>query len=248
MDPFFSIVLFIVAGPVFIIAHYHYRERKVSRIWGEVAERVGGQLYTNMDASKYVGVRKDRIEAKIGEYDVTLSVRVVSQGKSSTEYLRATVETPSFYSMRVYREGMLSGLGKMVGFQDIQIGYADFDGRFVIKSEDVTWTKLVFARHPDLRQAHFQMPEVTLDVQTGSVCIERVSLVWDTDYLERFMRLAAMYAHAVHHTEMPMLSAEDAAGRLSLADTRGPEGALSLSNAPEGAISSAQPPNDWETS
>lgn len=36
----------------------------------------------------------------------------------------------------VYREGFLSGLGKMLGAQDIQIGNPEFDKEFMVRGED----------------------------------------------------------------------------------------------------------------
>lgn len=41
----------------------------------------------------------------------------------------------SFY-FKIYRKGLFSDLGKLLGMQDISVGYSEFDEDFIIKGND----------------------------------------------------------------------------------------------------------------
>ena len=36
------------------------------------------------------------------------------------------------FRFKIYRKTVFSGLGKMLGMQDIEVGYADFDEAFIL--------------------------------------------------------------------------------------------------------------------
>ncbi|NUQ00918.1 MAG: caspase family protein, partial [Armatimonadetes bacterium] len=103
----------------------------------EIAARVGGRfvepeggLFARKPCS--ILVERDDVLALLDTY-------VVSSGKSSTAYTRCRADYvlgvgPAF---RVYREGVLSTLGKALGTQDVTIGIDPaFDEHFMVKADD----------------------------------------------------------------------------------------------------------------
>ncbi|MCC7536136.1 MAG: hypothetical protein IT379_07980 [Deltaproteobacteria bacterium] len=112
-------------------------EKKRVAIWRELAARVGGRfvepeggLFARKPCS--ILVERDDVLALLDTY-------VVSSGKSSTVYTRCRADYvlgvgPAF---RVYREGVLSTLGKALGTQDVTIGIDPaFDEHFMVKADD----------------------------------------------------------------------------------------------------------------
>ena len=59
-------------------------------------------------------------------------------GKNSSVYtvLDVSLQTGKPFQFHIYEAGLISGLGKIFGMQDIEIGDENFDRKFVIKSSD----------------------------------------------------------------------------------------------------------------
>lgn len=51
-------------------------------------------------------------------------------------HLRLNLEGLPHFELRIYAEHAFSGLGSLLGFQDVQIGDPDFDKTFVLKTAD----------------------------------------------------------------------------------------------------------------
>ena len=108
----------------------------------------------------------DRVVAKAKEWTITLDTYTVSTGKSSTTYTRmraAFVNTDQF-RFSVYRCGIFSGLGKFLGFEDIEIGDTAFDEDFVIKASDEEKVKLLLA-DPKIRDLIDEQTAFHLEVK-----------------------------------------------------------------------------------
>lgn len=78
----------------------------------------------------------DRVEAHVDNWIVVLDTYTVSTGKSSITYTRMRapfINRDGFY-FKIYRSGLFTELGKLLGMEDINIGYEEFDEDFVIKS------------------------------------------------------------------------------------------------------------------
>ena len=101
-------------------------------IWSQFAAAVGGDFQAG-------GFWKgSRVDAKHGEWTVTLDTYTVSNGKTSTTYtrMRAPYVNPSGFRFKIYRQGVFSTIGKWFGMQDIQVGEPAFDEAFIIQAND----------------------------------------------------------------------------------------------------------------
>ncbi len=129
-------------------------------IWRQFSEAVHG---TYVDGSFWKG---DKVQASHGEWTLTLDRHAVSTGQVTIVYtrMRAPYVNPGGFRFRIYRRNSLSGLGKMLGMQDIPIGDAVFDHDFIIQGNDEAKVRQLFqtARIRELLRAQ---PEVELSVK-----------------------------------------------------------------------------------
>ncbi len=112
-----------------------------AEIWSQLAAQTGGQFTDG----GFFG--KSRVDVRVDPWLLTLDPYTVSTGKSSTTYtrLRAPYVNADGFRFTVYREGLFTPLGKMLGMQDIEIGDPAFDQSFVLKGNDESKVRQFFA-------------------------------------------------------------------------------------------------------
>ncbi|GKU25163.1 DUF3137 domain-containing protein [Clostridium folliculivorans] len=129
-------------------------------IWQQLALEINADYINN-------GVWKgDRVEAHVDNWTVVLDTYTVSTGKSSITYTRMRapfVNTDNFY-FRIYRSGVFSGLGKMFGMEDINVGYPQFDEAFIIKANSESKVKQLFA-NDNIRKLIQYQPSISLEIK-----------------------------------------------------------------------------------
>ena len=120
------------------------RERRAT--WAKVAEELGGTFHL---ASGFWRRKTERIEAVVSGVPVVLDIFVVSTGKSSHPYTRARASYARGPGpkLRVYRQGVLSALGKAIGLQDVALGELPaFDAEFMVKSDNDAVARALWSR------------------------------------------------------------------------------------------------------
>jgi hypothetical protein len=112
-----------------------------NEIWKRLSDEIGGQFVEG-------GFWKaDRVDATHGEWTVTLDTYTVSTGKVVIVFtrLRAPFVNPEGFRFTVSRRGLFSGIGRMLGIQDVEVGFPEFDEAFVIKGSDESRLRYLFA-------------------------------------------------------------------------------------------------------
>jgi len=130
-------------------------------IWHQLSAEIGAQY---VEGGFWKG---DKVQATHGEWIVTLDTYAVSTGKVTVVYtrMRAPYVNPGGFRFTVYRKGFFSGIGKLLGMQDVEVGHASFDEDFIIKGTDETKLRALFsnARIRDLlasqRDIHFTVKD-----------------------------------------------------------------------------------------
>jgi hypothetical protein len=124
-------------------------------MFGPTEKEIWRQLSQEMNARFVEGGfwKGDKVEVSHGEWTVTLDRYVVSTGKVTVVYtrMRAPFVNPEGFRFRVYRRGLFSDLGKMLGMQDVEVGQPDFDRDFIIKGTDEGRLRHLFA-NPKIRE------------------------------------------------------------------------------------------------
>ncbi|WP_163193499.1 DUF3137 domain-containing protein [Clostridium thermarum] len=131
-----------------------------SEIWQQFASEIQGNYV-------YGGFWKgDRVEAKAGNWVVVLDTYTVSTGKSSVTYtrMRAPFVNQSNFYFKIYRSGLFSGLGKLLGMEDIEVGYEDFDQEFIIKGNSRDKLRQLFS-NSKIRSLIQCQPRISLEIR-----------------------------------------------------------------------------------
>ena len=81
----------------------------------------------------------------------------------ATTGLWAPITTDSFW-FSIRREGLLEEVGRLVGMQDVVMGYPEFDNRFLIKSNNESKVKSVFS-DPAVRNVLCYLPQFVLEIK-----------------------------------------------------------------------------------
>lgn len=124
-----------VAFLALVIVYGQKQRDELAAAWKDFAQRRG---YTFSPAkSSWWAEGTPRVTGTVDNVTFELDTYIVSSGKSSTTYtrVRARAIAPAHSFIRVYNEHLFSGLGKALGFQDIELGDREFDDKFTVKSD-----------------------------------------------------------------------------------------------------------------
>jgi hypothetical protein len=109
--------------------------------------------------------KRSKVQAHVGPWTVTLDIGTSDEdGESQATRLRAPYMNPEGFRFTIYRKGIFSELGKLLGMQDIEVGDPEFDEAFIIKGNDEERVRALFA-NPKIRQMIQAQPKVRLEVK-----------------------------------------------------------------------------------
>jgi len=131
-------------------------------VWKQFAEEIKGNYVQGVFRGR------DKVEAYVDNWLVILDTYTVSTGRSSITHTRMRapfVNLDNFYFM-IYRSGVFSEMGKLLGMKDISIGYKEFDDTFVIKSNNEEKIKLLFANE-GIRSLMENQPRSNLQIKSN---------------------------------------------------------------------------------
>ena len=139
-------------------------------LWKKLSEQIGGTL-TDLE-----GTRHDKVVAKVGQWVVTLDKHGEPgyQSEHMTTRLRAPFVNPDGLRFMVRREGVFENIGKLVGMQDIRVGYEPFDRMFLVQGSDPDTIKKLLA-DDRLRQLVASEPNIHLQVRDAGNYFEDYS-------------------------------------------------------------------------
>jgi hypothetical protein len=106
------------------------------QVWTDLRARIGGEV---IPGSFWRG---QQLQVEVGEWIVTLDeyTVMVMAGKVPVHVtytrMRAPFPNPSGFRFSIHRASIFSYLGSLLGMQDIQVGYPEFDDAFVVKANN----------------------------------------------------------------------------------------------------------------
>ena len=129
-------------------------------IWRELCREIGADF---IEGGFWKGAK---VQAHFGPWSVTLDTYTVSSGQTQITYtrMRAPYVNADGFRFTIYREGIFSGLGKLLGMQDIEVGDPEFDEAFIIQGNDESKVRDLLA-DPKLRALIAAQPEIHLTVK-----------------------------------------------------------------------------------
>ena len=115
-------------------------------IWSQLSQEIGAR-FTKGDWGQ-----NSKVELSDKSWTITLNY---VQGKNNSwTIMRAPYVNADGFRFELYRTGLFTGLGKLLGMQDIEIGDPLFDEHFVIKSNMEAKVKQLL--DPPGIRAHFE--------------------------------------------------------------------------------------------
>ncbi len=166
--------LVIVGVAVAAITIGMQQSKKTNEAWASVAERLQlvfqpGQLFSRPRIS---GIHKG--------CSVLVTTFSRGSGKHQTTYTRFRVSYPNSLDLglRLTKQGLLTGIGKFFGTQDIEVGDEGFDDVIVVKGRDPERVKEFLTLSRRMRAARF------LTTYQGS-CIDDMNVEWERRHVER---------------------------------------------------------------
>lgn len=129
-------------------------------IWRQLAEQVHAEFV------KGGWVRGSKVVAHIDPWTVTLDTYSQGSGENSMTFtrLRAPYVNRDGFRFTIYRSGVFTFLGEMLGFHDIEIGDRRFDEQFVVKATDEQRVRQLLADER-IRDLFHAQPNVRLQVK-----------------------------------------------------------------------------------
>ncbi|HEX3555870.1 MAG TPA: DUF3137 domain-containing protein [Thermoanaerobaculia bacterium] len=184
-------------------------------VFGPRREEVWKQLCGEIGADFIEGGfwKGDKVQAHVKGWTVTLDVYTVSTGHNHITYtrMRAPFVSADQFRFRIYRKGFFSDLGKMLGMQDIEVGYSSqFDDDFIVQGNDETKVKALFA-NPEIRRLIQEQPQIRLELKDdeGYFCarfpegvdelhFQVVGVIRDVERLKKLFDLFAEVLEEMH--------------------------------------------------
>ncbi len=176
-------------------------------VWQELAQQVEGRFIEG----GFLGT--DVVQARAGDWIITLDTYTVSSGNSSTTYtrLRAPSVNPEGFFFTIYRSGFFSGLGKLFGMQDIEVGHPLFDDAYIIQGNSEQRVRK-FCENDRIRELIHLQPRFHLQVHddegwfkaqfpdgVDELRFHCVGVIKDVDQLEGLFELFAESLHQLCH-------------------------------------------------
>ena len=129
-------------------------------VWQLLSQEIGAELVKG-------GLWKgNKFQAHVKPWTITLDTYTVSTGKSHVTYtrMRAPYINPEGFRFTIYRKNLFSDLGKFLGMQDVEVSDPDFDEAFIIKGNDDSKVRNLFA-NSKIRQMIQAQPKIRLRVK-----------------------------------------------------------------------------------
>jgi hypothetical protein len=132
-------------------------------VWKRLAEELDAHF---IDGGFWKGSSK--VQAQFGPWIVTLDTYTVHTGHAHFTYtrMRAPYVNPEGLRFTVYRKGLFSELGKLLGMQYIEVGDPEFDEAFIVKGTDEAKVRELMA-DPEIRSLMLAQPQIRLEVKDG---------------------------------------------------------------------------------
>jgi hypothetical protein len=128
--------------------------------WLQLSQEIGAEF---IDGGFWKG---KKVQVHVKPWTITLDAYTESTGESSVTYtrVRAPYINPEGFRFTIYRKGIFSELGKLLGMQDIEVGEPEFDEAFIIKGNDESKVVSLFS-NTKIRQMIQDQPKIRLEVK-----------------------------------------------------------------------------------
>jgi hypothetical protein len=174
-------VVFALLALAVVVFLVHAWSKSIRKAWGAAASQLGGHFDPKFGPWYH---RRSRIDAMVSGVDLIVDHYTQSSGDSTQTHTRIRCHAAALETLKlqVYRTGLFSTLGRVLGFQDVKTGDAAFDDAFIVKSNNEDLARAVLS--DEVRRAlcrtrdyRFQLERGHLEVLRGSLDAGASSIV-----------------------------------------------------------------------
>ena len=132
--------------------------RSKTEIWRQLSEELGGTMTSSW--------RGEKVQVQHEQWVLTLDTYVVMANNAPLFFtrMRAPFVNPSAFRFSIRRRNVFSDIAAWLGAQDVEIGNAEFDQAFVVKSSNEPRVRELLRDGTLLRQLE-QQPTLSLTVK-----------------------------------------------------------------------------------
>jgi hypothetical protein len=129
-------------------------------MWSQLSREIGA------DYQKGGFFAESKLTLTHRQWEITLDTYIVRSGKSHRTFtrIRAPFVNPDGFRFNLYRKGIFSGIAKLIGTQDIEIGDPFFDDEFIIQSSSEESVRRLFSGL-SIRQLIQKQPDIHFEVR-----------------------------------------------------------------------------------
>lgn len=103
-------------------------------------------------------------KVRISHKQWTITFDTYSDDDTTYTRIRAPYVNKAGFRFTIYRKGIISSLGKLLGMQDVEVGHSRFDDDFIIQGNDETRLRALFANER-IRTLIERQPKIHLAVK-----------------------------------------------------------------------------------
>ena len=124
-------------------------------MWLKLCEEIGADFVPG------TGFRgKDSIHAHHKNWEIIIDT-FKKRKKPTYTRIRALYVNRDSFTFRIFRKNLISGLQKMAGMQDVEVGYHEFDKDFIIQGNNEQKLRMLF-RNEWIREIISLQPSISL--------------------------------------------------------------------------------------
>jgi hypothetical protein len=144
LAPVFALVFFIFFF-YFIFWLLKRNHKKIMEHWTSFARHLNMDLIIPEGKWSWLMGKYPSVNGSYRDMQFTCFMYTRGSGKNQTTYttFSFTIDHNNGKTLRLYKEGFFSKIGKAFGGQDIQIGHDAFDDNYMIKSNDEFFAKKI---------------------------------------------------------------------------------------------------------
>lgn len=160
-----------------------------NEIWKQLCDQTGALF---VDGGFWKG---KWVELNYEDKVIILDTFTRSTGNSSVTYTRMRCETsnPLEFKFKIYQKHIFSGIAKVFGLKDIEIGDEEFDKQYIIQSNDELKLMTFFSDYK-LKDLISGQPNIYLTFEEGIINFQVIGVIKDT---ERLKNLFDLFKHLI---------------------------------------------------
>ncbi len=132
-------------------------------VWSQLCRQLGG------DYDEGGFFKSGKVNVSHNDWTITLDSYTTTSGNTYTTYTRIICPyiNRDGFRFKIYRKSIFSGIGKLLGMQDVEVGYPQFDEDFIIKGNNKIQLKKLFD-NAKIRDFISLQPKILFEVKNDA--------------------------------------------------------------------------------